>query len=309
MSPTRSIEGVIPVLPVPFADDQTLDLQAFVQEVDWVTRGPADGLALFGLASEYWKLSDDERLSLAETLVETVQGRKAVLVSVTDSSRYHAERFARRFADLGADALVIMPPHFLTPKADKVIDHCRAVADAVAPLPVIIQYSPAYIGVSLSAQTLWRMHEQSPNIDYVKVEPRPPGPMIDAIQNVSGGRLRCLIGQGGLFLADCRRRGIVGLMPGVAVVEVYRKLWDGLLAEPVTDETWQTNERMVALMSHTVPSIDMWVASEKQMLAWRNVIDRQVLRDPSSAPEPTFFRHLRLCFDRLRDYFEDTDNS
>ncbi len=300
MNEARRIEGVIPVLPVPFADDQSLDLGAFAAEVRWAAGRPVDGLALFGLASEYWKLSDDERVGLTETLVAEVEGRKPVLVSVTDSSRFHAERFARRVAAIGADALIVMPPHFMSPKPEKVIDHCRAVADAVAPLTVVIQYSPAYISVSLSAEVFVRMQERSPNIGYVKVEPRPPGPMVEAIRTASAGRLSCLIGQGGLTLADCRRRGIAGLMPGVAVVEVYRKLWDGLAADPVSDETLDLNDRMVAMMSHIVPTIDLWVAAEKHMLAWRGVIDRPLLRDPSSAPERGFLDYLRCCFDRLR---------
>jgi 4-hydroxy-tetrahydrodipicolinate synthase len=301
VEPVR-IHGVVPVLPVPFAEDQSLDLDAFNEEVRWVVSRPVDGLALFGLGSEYWKLSDDERLALAEKLVESVDGRKPVLLSVTDTNRFHAERFAGKFAEIGADALIVMPPHFMTPKPEKVIDHCRAVADAVAPLQVVIQYSPAYIGVKLSAETFVEMHRRSPNIGYVKVEPRPPGPMVDQINAASGGRLRCLIGQGGLSLADCRKRGIDGLMPGVAVVEVYRKLWDGLAAEEISDETWDAHDRMVAMMSHTVPSIDMWVASEKHMLAWRGVIDRKVMRDPSSQPETGFFTYLRQCFERLKPY-------
>lgn len=298
------VEGVIPVLPVPFADDQSPDLAAFADEVRWVVGRPVDGLALFGLASEYWKFSDEERVALTKTLVEAVDGRKPVMVSVTDSSRYHAERFARRFTAIGADALVVMPPHFLSPKADKVIDHCRAVADAVAPLPVVIQYSPAYIGVSISAEVFVRMQERSPNIGYVKVEPRPPGPMIEAIRAASGGSLRCLIGQGGLTLADCRCRGIAGLMPGVAVVEVYRTLWDGLAADPVSPAIWDLNDRMVSLMSHIVPTIDLWVAAEKQMLAWRGVIDRPGLRDPSSSPERGFLEYLGRLFERLKPDLE-----
>jgi 4-hydroxy-tetrahydrodipicolinate synthase len=303
-----ALEGVIPVLPVPFADDQSVDLAAFDAEVRWAVERPVDGVALFGLASEYWKLSDQERVALVETLVAAVARRKPVLVSVTDSNRYHAERFARRVVEIGADALIVMPPHFMTPKAEKVIDHCRAVADAVAPRPVVIQYSPAYVGVSLSAETFVRMQERSPNIAYVKVEPRPPGPMIEAIRAASGGRLGCLIGQGGLTLADCRRRGIAGLMPGVAVVEVYRTLWDGLARDPVDQSILDLNDRMVALMSHIVPTIDMWVAAEKQMLAWRGVIDRPGLRDPSSLPERGFFEYLRCCFERLAADLQRKEN-
>lgn len=309
MTKTSSIEGVIPVLPVPFADDQSLDLDAFMREIEWTVERATDGLALFGLASEYWKFDDEERIALAETLVRTVRGRKPVLISVTDSSRFSAERFARRFAEIGADALVVMPPHFMSPKAGKVIDHCRAIADAVAPLPVIVQYSPAYVGVSLSVDTLVLMHERSPNIGYIKVEPRPPGPMIEAITEASGGRIKCLIGQGGLTLADCRLRGIAGVMPGIAVIEVYRKLWDGLAVDSPGEAILDLNERMTTMMSHTVPTIDMWVASEKHMLAWRGVIDRTTMRDPSSQPEPGFFTHLRQCFERLRPYFEDEATS
>ena len=302
MTETQDIRGVIPVLPVPFADDQSVDLQAFDAMIRWTLDRPVDGLALFGLASEYWKLSDKERLQLTETLTATVDRRKPVLVSVTDSTRYHAERFARKAASMGVDGLIVMPPHFMSPKPERVIDHCRAVADAVAPLPVVVQYSPAYIGVSFTADVFVRMHERSPNIGYVKVEPRPPGPMIDAIRRASDGRLTCLIGQGGLTLADCRTRGIAGIMPGVGVVEIYRQLWDGLAADPVSGVTWDLNDRMVAMMSHIVPTIDMWVAADKRLLAWRGVIDRPTLREPSSMPEPRFFEVLRQCFRRLEPY-------
>ncbi|MDZ7619868.1 MAG: dihydrodipicolinate synthase family protein [Patescibacteria group bacterium] len=307
MNAIYSPEGVIPVLPVPFHDGQLVDLDAFATEVRWAAERPLDGVALFGLGSEYWKLGDDERVALADVLVQSLEGRKPALLSVTDSTRFHAVRFAQRFARAGADALIIMPPHFMSPGAEKVIEHCRAVADVVAPLPVIVQYSPAYIGVQIAAEAFARMHDRSPNLAYIKVEPRPPGPMIEAIGTASGGKLQCLIGQGGLTLADCRLRGIVGVMPGLAVVEVYRKLWTGLAENPVSEATWQLHDRMVAIMSHAVPTIDMWVASEKQMLAWRGVIDRPMLRDPSSPPEAGFFRYLRQCFDRLSTDLEDNN--
>ena len=309
MADSLQLAGVIPVLPVPFCDDQSLDLEAFAAEVRWAADRPVDGLALFGLASEYWKLGDTERLALVETLVESVGRRKPVVVSVTDATRFHAEQFARRFAAMGADALVVMPPHFMSPKPEKIIDHCRAVADAVAPLPVVVQYSPAYIGVSIPVDVFVKLHEKAPNVGYVKVEPRPPGPMVEALRAASDGRIRCLIGQGGLTLADCRSRGVVGLMPGVAVPEVYRKLWDGLAAESVAPEILDLNDRMVALMSHIVPTIDMWIAAEKHMLAWRNVIDRPLLRDPSSTPDEGFLRHLRRCFDRLCPHLDDTTHA
>ncbi len=308
MADAHGIHGVIPVLPVPFADDQSLDLPAFSAMVRWTLDRAVDGLALFGLASEYWKLSDDERLQLTETLLAAVDRRKPVLVSVTDSSRFHAERFARRVASMGADGLIVMPPHFMSPKAERVIEHCRAVADAVAPLPVVVQYSPAYIGVSFTADVFARMQERSPNIGYVKVEPRPPGPMIDAIRAASGGRLTCLIGQGGLTLADCRPRGIAGVMPGVGVVEIYRQLWEGLAAEPASDATCDLHDRLVAMMSHIVPTIDMWVAADKRLLAWRGVIDRPLLRDPSSLPEPRFFDVLGLCYQRLQPFLDHTEH-
>jgi len=54
------------------------------------------------------------------------------------------------------------------------------------------------------------------------------------------------------------------------------------------------------MMSHIEPTIDLWVAAEKNMLAWRGVIERTMLRDPSSAPEPGFLDYLRRLFDRLK---------
>lgn len=301
---TPRLVGVMPVLPVPFHANEEVDEQSFGKLVRWASARNIDGLVLFGLASEYWKLSIAEREKLVDILQSESCGTIPTLISVTESSRNLAVKEATRYASCGATALIVMPPSFMSPKVANIIDHCRAVADAVAPLPVIIQYSPAYVGNTISVADFVQMNAKSPNIQYVKVEPRPPGPMIEAINRASEGKLQCFIGQGGLTLADCQDRGIAGIMPGVGILEIYRQLWNQLDRKNSESPVWELHDRMVSLISHIVPTMDMWVAAEKRILFWRNVIPSDGVRSPSSLPDAAFFDLLAHLYKRIVPYLE-----
>jgi dihydrodipicolinate synthase/N-acetylneuraminate lyase len=100
------------------------------------------------------------------------------------------------------------------------LQHALEVAGAVS-LPVMVQYAPAQTGVRVTADFFMQLNEEAPNVRYVKVESMPPGPMISAITDGSGGAIRCLIGYGGLQLLDALSRGAVGVQPASGVADYY----------------------------------------------------------------------------------------
>ncbi|MFJ2740263.1 dihydrodipicolinate synthase family protein [Streptomyces sp. NPDC087440] len=102
------------------------------------------------------KLDLVERELLTTLLLECTRRRTdvAAVVSVPDHATRHAVAQALRAAELGADALNLLPPHFLGPSRDAVPAHVRAVLTAMDPLPVVVQYAPAQTGTALDAATL-----------------------------------------------------------------------------------------------------------------------------------------------------------
>src|ERR671917_2917056 len=164
------------------------------------------GFTMFGLASEFYKLSDADRESLIEHSFEARAPDQTVIVSVTAHSWEVATKQARRAEAAGADALMLLPTFFLGPSEDDLRRHVLEIAEAVS-LPVMIQYAPAQTGVAVAADFFMQLNEDAPNVRYVKVESVPPGPMISAITDGSDGAVECLVGYGGLQLLDALSRG------------------------------------------------------------------------------------------------------
>ncbi|MEX3175550.1 dihydrodipicolinate synthase family protein, partial [Serratia quinivorans] len=109
---------------------------------------------LLGIASEFPKLDDRERARLAEIFIATLEGDPQYrAISVTDHSSEVAVTRARHYQQLGADALMLLPPFFLQPSPQAIHQHIFAVLDAVD-IPVMVQYSPGETGSPIAAHQL-----------------------------------------------------------------------------------------------------------------------------------------------------------
>jgi 4-hydroxy-tetrahydrodipicolinate synthase len=78
---TVTFSGVIPILPTPFTSKGEVDNDGFASVIDAAITAGVDGVAMFGLASEYYKLSDAERSHLTKLLIRRVANRCSVIIS------------------------------------------------------------------------------------------------------------------------------------------------------------------------------------------------------------------------------------
>ncbi|MFJ4911599.1 dihydrodipicolinate synthase family protein [Streptomyces sp. NPDC088726] len=254
------VRGVSPVLEVPFRGDGALDPDGFATVVDRVLAAGVGSLMFPGFASEFHKLEPDERELLTELLLRRTRPRHdvAAIISVPDHATRSAVRQALRAAELGADAVNLLPPHFLAPSRDAVSAHLREVLAAVDPLPVVVQYAPAQTGTALDAPTLHRLAADHPNLRWVKVESAPPGRLIAAL--AAGPRpLPSLVGYAGLQLPDALRRGAAGVQPGCSFTELYTGIW----------ELWERGDEAGAVALHTrmLPYLSYWMQNVELIIA------------------------------------------
>ncbi|MDI3418743.1 dihydrodipicolinate synthase family protein [Streptomyces luteolus] len=259
------VRGVSPVLEVPFHADGSLDPDGFARVVERVLSTGVTSVMFPGFASEFHKLDGGERDLLTGLLLERTRSRPdvAAIVSVPDHATRHAVREAARAAERGADAVNLLPPHFLGPSREAVLDHVRAVLRAVAPLPVVVQYAPAQTGTALDAPTLRRLAAEHPNLRWVKVESAPPGRLIAAL--AQGERpLPALVGYAGLQLPDALRRGAVGVQPGCSFTELYVDLWSRW-ERGDTDGATALHTRLVPYLSYWMQGVELIVAAEKEI--------------------------------------------
>jgi 2-keto-3-deoxy-L-arabinonate dehydratase len=214
--------GVFPIVNTTFRGDGGIDLESQLRLVRFLIDAGAKGLGLFGVASEGYTLSGDERRQIQRAIVREVGGRIPVVVSSGHTGTDVAAALSREAEEEGADALMILPPYFLKPDADGVFHYYRAINDAVR-IPIMVQDAPLLTQVAIGADLLARMSRELPRVTLVKVEAPPTAPKISAVRAKAGG-LRIFGGLNGQFLLEELARGAVGTMPGGDMTDAFARM-------------------------------------------------------------------------------------
>ena len=287
------MNGVLPILSVPFDEHDAIDFDSVETQIDALADGGCNGVILFGFGSEFYKLTDDELRELLSTAVEA--GQKAelpVYASITRQATVTAEAAAAEYAAIGADGLMILPPHQANPSEEAILEHLRRVGNRTD-LPLMVQYAPQNVGVSISPDTFARLSDAVPTISYYKIESHPPGPYISRLLDATSGNVDVLVGSAGQHLIDALDRGAVGVIPSGGMHEVYVDILD----------RYRRGDRAGAIEAHTslLPLLNTFAGPEsfihfdKWVQAERGFIDPDSagVRAPTSEPDEraaTLFR-------------------
>lgn len=227
-------EGIFPVLMTPFHQDGSLDEASLDRQVERVVARDVQGLVLFGLASEVFKLTEGERERVATRVVRRVDGRLQVIAGAEHNGSRAAAELARRVEGCGVNGLMSLPPSFVKPNADGLLRYYAAIAEATS-VPIVVQDAPGATGVAMPAPLLARMLIELPRVEYVKVEAPPTAPKMTEIVRLTEGRSRLFGGMGSRYYLQELRAGACGTMPGPAfpdaVTRVHRLFRDGREAE------------------------------------------------------------------------------
>lgn len=276
---SKTIAGIVPIVAAPFSESGALDEDSLQNLVRHLLGTGASALTLFGLATEFYKLTEADRAQM-QALLLTETSRSATVagvISITDHSWEVAIQRARAAEAQGADALMLLPPFFLGPSEDAVLEHLKRVVGAVR-IPVIVQYAPVQTGVRLAPEVFLRLREALPNADFIKVETQPPGRYVTQLVERSQGRLRALVGYAGVQMPDVLARGAVGIQPGCSFTEVYVELWRRWQADPSGFLT--LHEKLLPYISYWMQGVELIVKAEKAILKRRGLIASDYCRSP-----------------------------
>jgi 4-hydroxy-tetrahydrodipicolinate synthase len=214
------LEGVIPILAMPFRASGAVDEESLAREVEWAIGQGVNGLGL-ALASELPRLSESEREAVTRICAEQARGRVPLIVNVSAESSHLAAELGRRAEAAGADALMLLPPVFEVSSPEGLATFYDEVLGATE-LPVVLQDVPgARIPVKLVATLA---------TNYVgrlafKAESPPTPVAVETIVRECGGQVPVFGGAAGLQLYSELLRGASGTMPGCAVPEHFVDVW------------------------------------------------------------------------------------
>lgn len=291
----RLLRGVLPIVHTPFTDDDRIDADALRREIDWAYAQGADGLGT-GMVSEILRLTFDERQALTEQIVEFSAGRGAVFAAVGAESGRQAKQLAQQAERAGCDAVMAAPPLSTRLSADAHLDYYREIADAVS-LPVIVQDASGYVGSAIPMEVYRQLLDRYDNEKILfKPEAAPIGPNLSALRDATDGRAKIFEGSGGILLVDSYRRGIVGTMPGMDLLDGIMALWQALERhdEAAVYRIYFPICALVALQLQA--GLDGFLAIEKYLLVKRGLWSSPRRRPPFnwSLDEETTYEVDRL---------------
>lgn len=161
-----SIRGAYTALITPFRNG-SIDDGALRGLVDRQIEGGIDGLVPCGTTGEAATMSEDEQISVIETVVDQAAGRVPVVAGTGSNDTARTIRHTRRVSQIeGVDAALVVTPYYNKPGQAALVRHYESIADEGG-LPVVMYNVPGRTAVSMTAETVARIGEH-PNVVAVK---------------------------------------------------------------------------------------------------------------------------------------------
>lgn len=138
------LSGVVPPLVTPFLPDGSVDHAAFEANLASLAAADLAGFLVLGSNGEAAALDEGEKLDLVAAARRAAPGRFLLAGAGTESTR-GTIALVRKVADLGADAVLILTPHFYRGRMSEeaLRRHFTAIADA-SPVSVYLYSVPAF---------------------------------------------------------------------------------------------------------------------------------------------------------------------
>ena len=158
--------GIVCPLVTPLTADGRLDETVLRGLIDALVPD-LDGLFVLGSSGELTWLPDEISLRVAHVAVDQVGGRIPVYVGIGDTGLSRTLARADRFADVGADYLVVAAPFYypIAPEP-RVVQYFETVAERAA-VPVVLYNIPQNTHLPLAPSTV-RILAGHPNIVGIK---------------------------------------------------------------------------------------------------------------------------------------------
>ena len=192
------LEGVFPPIPTPFDSDGKILHDKLKSNIELWSKTGIHGFAVLGTNGEYVFLNEAEKSAVWETARAAIPRDKLFLAGAGAESTQTSLALARRAAELGADAAMIVTPHYYKSQmnSQNLINHFRVIADG-STIPVILYNMPGATGIDIEAGAVIQL-AQHPNIIGIKDSSGIVAKFTDIIRAVRPD-FALLAGSGGFF--------------------------------------------------------------------------------------------------------------
>jgi 4-hydroxy-tetrahydrodipicolinate synthase len=158
-------QGSIVALVTPFRDGK-VDEAALKALVEFQIKNGTDAIVPCGTTGESPTLDHDEHNRVVDLVIAAANKRVPIIAGTGSNSTAEAISLTKHAKQSGADAALIVLPYYNKPTQKGLVEHCRAIADAVD-LSLILYNIPGRTGVNMLPETVAQLADH-PNIVGMK---------------------------------------------------------------------------------------------------------------------------------------------
>ena len=272
------IDGIVPIIPTPFTADERIDWESQQDLIDFAAAIDVCAVCLPAYASEFYKLSEDERQGLVAAAVSRAAGRVPVVAQVNFASAALARDAAVRGQECGAAAICATVPRLFALGEADLRRFFETILNAIE-IPLIIQdFNPG--GPSISPGFVAALHASHPHFEYVKLEEPMMGEKVRAILEQTGGGVGVLEGWGGMYIMELIPAGISGTVPGLALADILAKIYR-LCTAGERNEAFKIFQGVLPQIVYSLQNLELFHHAEKRLLQARGILSTAVVREAS----------------------------
>lgn len=144
--------GIVPALLTATQEDGSFCEAGMRELVEHVIQEGAGGVLALGTTGEPTAWSYEERKQILKVVIDQAGGRVPVMAGCGAPSTKQTIQFCQMAEEMGADALAVVTPYYITPTQEDLIEHYKKVAEACSQ-PVYLYNIPQRTGVTITPET------------------------------------------------------------------------------------------------------------------------------------------------------------
>ncbi len=220
-----TLQGIIPPVPTPFTQSGDVDTDALGRLLRRL-EPKVDGFLVLGSTGEAAFLSDPERREVIRAARAVIPSGKPLLIGTGGEATRAVAARNREAHELGADAALVLPPHYYAAAMTETIlrTHYETLADE-SPLPLMLYNFPGVTTFAFSPALIAKL-AQHENIVGMKDSSGNVAALTDTMGRVPAD-FQVLTGSAPTFLAALALGACGGILAVANVAaHPYRQLYD-----------------------------------------------------------------------------------
>lgn len=290
------IDGIVPVIPMPFGPEEEIDWAALRGLLDFAAGTDINAVCLPAYASEFYKLTEAERREAIVVAVDHARGKVPVVAQVNYPGTLQAARSVREAQTDGASAVCCSVPRMFSLDEGALLKHFDRILQAID-VPLIIQdFNPG--GTSIGVRFVAELHRAHPHFRYVKLEEPLMAEKVEAILEETSGAVGVLEGWGGMFMLELIPAGICGVMSGLGISDILARSFR-LAKHGDSDRAYELFQGVLPQIVFSLQNLELYHHAEKLLLEARGVISRSIVRQASRTLRENDATHIRFLNSKI----------